>query len=145
MSAILNLADAIVAGLNGHDFSQGFTATREYVPSSDLPALASISVVVVPKAVVIESVTREAESFDCDVDIGIQRKMDISSNVMLDAMVDLTEEIVDFLRMSRLADYPTAGWLSIANEPVFAVEHLDQEHVFTSIVTVKYRILRTKE
>ena len=45
---ILNLADAIVADLNGHSFSQPFTAERGYLPTFELPELGDLKVTVVP-------------------------------------------------------------------------------------------------
>lgn len=44
--------------------------------------------------------------------------------------------------MKRLNDAPEAAWLSLENEPAFASEHLDQQRVFTSVLTVRYRMPR---
>ncbi len=55
---------------------------------------------------------------------------------------DQYEQVADHLRMQRLDGLPEAVWLRIANEPVFAPEHLDQQRVFTSVISVTYRLRR---
>lgn len=142
MSTIINVADAVVASLNAGSFSQEFTAERKYQPVFELLELADLKVSVVPKSVSITTASRNDGYFDCAVDIGVQKKVDVDEPDEIDALVDLVEEIADHLRMSRLDELPEAAWLSIENEPVFAAEHLDQQRTFTSLLTVTYRVRR---
>lgn len=140
MSTILDIADAIVASLNGGRFSQPVDAARRYQPTFELPDLAELKVSVVPKTVTITNATRTDGYFDCAVDIGVQRK--IAADAEIDGLVNLVEELADHLRQKRLDSFPDAAFVSIANEPVFAPEHLDTERVFTSVLTVTYRARR---
>jgi hypothetical protein len=142
VSTVVNVADAVVASLNGGSFSQPVTAERKYVPAVDLADLADLHVTVVPRAVSITTATRDSSYFDCTVDVGIQKKVNPDDLAELDALVNLTQEVVDHLRMRRLESMPYAAWMSIANDPVFAPEHLDQERAFTSVVSVTYRVRR---
>jgi len=140
VSTVTDIADAVVASLNAGTFSQAFTAERKYVPAVDLAELATLHVTVVPRTVAITTATRDSSYFDCTVDVGIQKKVNPDDIAELDALVDLTQEIVDHLRMRRLEAMPYAAWMSIAHDPVFAPEHLDQERAFTSVVSVTYRV-----
>jgi hypothetical protein len=142
VSTVVDIADAVVASLNGATFSQAVSAERKYVPAVDLADLADLHVTVVPRAVAITTATRDSSYFDCSVDVGIQQKVNPDDVAELDALVNLTQEVVDHLRMRRLESMPYAAWMSIANDPVFAPEHLDQERAFTSVVSVTYRVRR---
>jgi len=137
MSTINDVANAIVARLNARGFGQPFTAERKYQPVFDLPELATLRVSVVPKAVSITTASRHDSYFDCTVDVGIQ-----DSPAEIDPLVNLVEEIADHLRLQRLDDLPEAVWMRIENDPVFAPELLDQQRVFTAVLTVTYRVRR---
>ena len=142
MSVLIDIADAVAARLNAGEFSQEFTAERKYQPVFDLPEMAELKVSVVPKSVSITAASRQDSFFDCAVDVGVQKKVDVDNLGELDALMDLVEELVDHLRRNRLEELPEAAWLSIEHEPVFAPEHLNQERVFTSVLTVTYRVRR---
>lgn len=142
MSTLIDIADALVASLNAGLFSQPFKAERKYQPSFELPELQALQVCVVPRSVAIATATRESSYFDCAIDVGVQKKVNPDEPAELDGLMTLVEEIADHLRQHRLEDAPQAAWLSIENEPAFAAEHLDQQRVFTSVLTVNYRVRR---
>ncbi len=142
MSTIVEVADAMVASLNGASFSQPFTAVRSYLPAVELAELKDLHVTVIPKSEAITVATRESDYFEPVIDVGIQKKVDPNDAAQMDAMCDLVQEIIDHLRHRRLEAMPDAAWLSIEHEPVFAPEHLDQERVFTSVLSVTYRLRR---
>ena len=56
--------------------------------------------------------------------------------------MQLVEELVTFLARRRLAATPTAALMEIANDPIYAVEHLDEQRVFTSVITATYRVMQ---
>lgn len=142
MSTTLELADAVVASLNATGFSLPFTAERKYQPVFELADLETVQVGVVPKSLGITTAARNTGYYDVAVDIGVQKKVTVEDDAELDGLMVLVEEIADHLRMKRLDTAPDAAWLSIANEPVFAPEHLEQWRQFTSILTVTYRVRR---
>ncbi len=142
MSTVIDIADAVVASLNLGSFEPPVTAVRKYVPAVELSDLVELSVTVVPKSAEITTATRTSSNFDCTIDIGVQQKVNPEEPTELDALADLAEQIVDHLRLKSLDGFSGAAWLSIANEPVFAPEHLDQQRVFTSVVSVTYRVRR---
>ncbi len=140
MSTILAIADAVVASLNAGAFDPPLGAVRRYQPTFELADLAALQVSVVPRSLEMTNATRATGYFDCAIDIGVQKKLD--GNADIDGLVSLVERIADHLRQKRLVTAPEAAFVSIANEPVVALEHLDQHRAFTSILTVTYRVRR---
>ncbi|MCZ2098829.1 MAG: hypothetical protein LC121_21715 [Anaerolineae bacterium] len=142
MSTINQIADAVVASLNAGSFSIPFTAERKYQPVHELSQLQELRVCVVPKSLAATIATRSDCFFDCAIDIGVQRKVDVDDLEVLDGLMHLVEEIGDHLRFHRLDAFPNAAWLSLENTPIFAPDHLEKERVFTSVLTVTYRVRR---
>lgn len=140
MSTVLDVADAVVASLNGASFSQALTAERAYQPTFDLQEMQSLHVSVVPRSVAIDAASRSGVFLDCTIDVGVQKKINAGTEE-LDGLMRLVQEIVDHLRFRSL-DSVAGKWLRIANDPVFAPEHLDQMRQFTSVISVTYRVAR---
>lgn len=144
MSPLIRLADALVDHLNGGSFSQPLTAVRRYQPVFELAQLQTLQVSVVPKSMSIALADRATDVFELVVDVGVQKAVSPEELSELDALLALTHEIVDTLRGAVLAGFPAANWVAIANEPVFAPEHLEQKRVFTGLITVTYRLRTTR-
>lgn len=140
MSAIVELADAIVARLNSVQFSRPFTAARHYRPLFDLNDLETLQVSVVPKGMTFALESRSSVSVDLALDVGVQKRIDPERQEEIDELVNLVEELGEVLK--RDVDSPAAVWLSLANEPIYAPDHLADRRVFTSVLTVKYRVWR---
>ena len=145
MSLATDIADAVAAELNAAEagtFSIDFTSERRVLPEFDLAELADLKVCIVPKAVTITGSTRAACQYEITVDIGIQKKLgkDLDSDVA--TLGTLVDEIADYLRRRALTQAPYAAWVSITNEPVYAPEHLAEQRVFTSVLTVTYRAVK---
>jgi hypothetical protein len=56
--------------------------------------------------------------------------------------MELVEEIADHVRSHPLAGFPQARCTEVANEPVYAMEHLEEFRQFTSVLTLTYRVWR---
>lgn len=139
---LITLADAVAASLNAGTFSQAFEAVRTYQPVIELSDVPTLQVSVVPRSIAITTAARDSNYFDCAVDVGVQQKVNPDAPGALDELMTLVEELADHLRRQRLEEAPQAAWVSIENEPAFASEHLDQQRVFTSVLTVTYRVRR---
>ena len=142
MAAITDITDAVVNELNdpgAPGFSQEFTAVRQYQPSFELAEMKTLHVTVVPKAVTVEVAGRGLTQHDCSIDIAVQKKFDTTEPAELDPLMALTEQIADHFRHKKLGD---ALWLRTENEPIFAVEHMAEQRLFTSVITVTFRMLR---
>ena len=141
MSVIVDVAEAVKTELNEHEFSQAFTAERHYRPVFDLKDMKDLHVTVVPKGVTLSTAGRDRAQHDVQVDIAVQRKV-TGSNDEADSLMALVDEIADFFRLRRLAEFKDAVWVGTENSPVFAPEHLEQLGQFTSVLTLTFRVLK---
>jgi len=141
MAVVTNIADAVVSELQTGTFSMSFTPRRLYVPKFELTD-AALRVSVVPKAVDIERLNRSNNQEDFSIDVAVQKKLKTAANTEIDALVELTGEIADFLRHKRLAAFPCAIWIRTQNAPIYAPDHLEEWRQFTSLLTFTYRVVR---
>lgn len=143
MSTIATIADAVASHINAGTFAQPVNAVRMYQPAFTLEDLADLRVSVVPRTVGIAAASRDSSTFECVLDVGVQMKLPAQDEQgEIDALLDLVEEITDHLRLKRLPDAPEAAWAGIAHEPVVSSESLEQHRVFTSVLSVTYRVRR---
>ncbi len=148
MALVIDIADAVAGLLNGDDtdFSQAFVAQRKVRPSFELTDLADLRVTVVPKGFEASVASRSLSQYDVQVDIGIQEKLPAGADedAEVAAMCGLVEEVADFLKGKRLAgDGWSAAWVRPAvNDPVYSPEHLAEKRVFTSVLTLTYRVMK---
>ena len=144
MSLPTDIADAVAAELNAAPegtFAQAFTAVRAYVPANDVRDLKDLRVLVVPRSREDAVETRRLARVDVAVDVGVQRRVDPADNAAVDALSDLAEQVLRYLRGRRLAAQEAARWVGAANEPIFYPDHLLEQRVFTSVVRVTYRVM----
>ena len=139
MSKLTNIADAVVAVLNGSGLTPEFTAERTLLPLYDLKALRNLKVSVVPKGRKITQGARVLTIDEIQIDIGIQKK--ISDDSELDGLMKLVEDIAGLFKAERLDGYPNAICIKKENEPIYDPEHLRQFHQFTSVVTLTFKVL----
>ena len=145
MSLVTDIADAVASELNAappDTFSQPVTAERHVLPQFELQDLAELRVTVVPKGVEIGGSTRASSQYDITVDVGIQKKVGKDLDAEVAALGTLVDEVAEHLRRRTLAEAPYAQWVGIRNEPVYAPEHLSEQRVFTSVLTVSYRAMK---
>ena len=140
MSTITAIADAVAAHINAGTFSQPVNAMRMYQPAFTLADLADLHISVVPRTVSIAAASRDSSTFECVIDVGVQKK--IADEAEIDGLLDLTEELADHIRLKRLPDAPDAAWVGIAQDPVVSSEALEQHRTFTSVLSVTYRVRR---
>ena len=140
MPVVVDVADAVVTALNAGSFSQPFTAERAYLPCYELDDIKQLRVTVVPKAIEIQVKDRGTTQDDVAVDIAVQQKLSAADNSEIDGLLTLVQEIADHLRFGQFAAIG-AVWVGTRNEPVFAQEHIDQFRVFTSLLTLTYRVI----
>ena len=151
-SVISLTADAVAAELNAapvQTFEPPFTATRLYRPRFEVEDLADLRVSIVPRGVTVQAATRSAHAYDVQVDVAVQQKLPTpDTEGQVDAFIGsrlaLVQQIGDYLRRRPLllSENQQAIWTGMENRPVYAVEHLDELRVFTSVLTLTYRIHR---
>ena len=148
MALVIDIADAVVGLLNGDDadFSQDFEAQRRVRPNFELTDLADLRVTVVPKGFEASIASRSLSQYDVQVDVGIQKKLPAGADEDAEVaeMCGLVEEVADFLKGKALEG---TGWRAVwaapaKNDPVYSTEHLAEKRVFTSVLTLTYRVMK---
>jgi len=143
VSTIIDIADAVTAELAAGtgDLSQSFTPQRSVLPDFELSDLQDLRVTVVPRAVEITGSSRTMSQHDVQIDVGVQKKLGTDLDTEVAELVGLVEEIAGFLQRRPLSAAPQACWVRTANEPVYAPDHLAEKRLFTSVLTLTYRLL----
>jgi len=139
MALIADIADAVVTALNGHTFSQPFTAARAYRPVFDLKDMTDLHVTVMPKGVELTTAGRGLAQSDVQIDIGVQKKLAVSDNAELDPLLGLVQEIAEFIRAT--GRFGGAAWVKTENTPIYSQEHLGELRQFTSVLTLTLRVM----
>ena len=142
MALAIDIADAVVAELSSGAFSQAITPVRRVLPEYELADLKELRVTVVPASVEIEGASRAVCQHDVRIDIGVQKKLGKNLDAEVAELCGLVEQIGEFLKRRPLAALPYAAWVRSANEPVYAPDHLAEQRVFTSILTITYRAMK---
>ena len=141
MQMTIDLADAVTSQLNQSEIITN--AKRMVLPIHDLSQLRALTVSVVPRGVQVQSITRKLSQYDCQVDIGIQQKLTVPQDQIDTAVKDLSgfvQQIADYLQRQPLTDMPYAIWIKVENEPIYDPDRLANQRVFTSVLTLTYRI-----
>jgi hypothetical protein len=143
MSTISTLADAVAEHINAGTYAQPVSAVRTYQPAFTLEELGELRVSVVPRTTTVSAASRESSTYEHVLDVGVQKKLPAEDDqAAIDELLELTEAIGDRLRHTRLAGFPEAAWAGLALEPVVSSESLEQHRVFTSVLSVTYRVRR---
>ena len=141
VARFVKIAAAVASELNGTSFAMPFTAMRAYRPVFSLPELETLRVTVMPREYKGTPQTRGKDQYDYQIDVAVQKKIDLDTVKEGDALMALVEEIQTHFRGGRLAAYEGAAWVKAANDPAYVPEHIDQRKVFTSVATLTYRVL----
>jgi len=142
---IFDIAKAVVAELNAAPdgtFSQAFTAVFKLVPKHEISELSNLKVTVVPQGYDMKNSSRAATEYDFTIDIGIQKKLttaDVEAECC--GLYPVVDEIIDYLQKRCLTAVPWANQTTMSNAPVVSVDHLDDNRVFSSLVTIGYKAM----
>ena len=132
------LADAVTVAINTGSFSVPVAAQRLLLPEFELADLAQLKVTVVPKSVDITALTRQTMVYEVSIDVGVQKKLSGEVDTELPGLLTLVEEINVFLRKRPISG---AVWTKSSIDPIYAREHLSQSRVFTSVITITYKMV----
>lgn len=138
-SVLVSIAEAVKDGLNTEIV--GLSATRVYKVDIEREELSGRQVYVVPAAERITPISRAANEYEYDIDIGVFRPVaDVSDASLIDAGMDDVESILALfgqggaLRDSRMGG---AAWQAIDNSPAWDPIRLEK-HIFASRVRLTY-------
>lgn len=143
MNIAVAIADAVLAELAGQTWAVPVTGfSRKYVPVLDLRSVDGVQVTVVPRSVQIANADRSRTAHEVAVDVAIQRKVASVNPADCDPLMELSQQMADFLTRLTLPDVPQASWLRIASAPIYLPEHLTAKQMFTAVSTVTYVVHR---
>ena len=135
---IIDVADAIVAALNGLQFAEPFVATRAWNPAYKPSELTTLRVTVVPLAMKDTEIARDSEQQEFEIHVGVQKKLDSTDETtQIDALVGLVQAIRTVLMTWRMEGDPFAVVISAPINPIADRDHLDDLRVFTSVIQLK--------
>ena len=143
MQMTIDLADAVTSQLNQSEIITN--AKRMVLPIHDLSQLRELTISVVPRGVQVQSITRKLSQYDCQVDIGIQQKLTVPQDQVdtaVHGLSRLVQQIGEYLQRQPLTDMPYAIWIKVENVPIYDPDHLANQRVFTSVLTLTYRITK---
>jgi len=130
-------AVAVTEKLNAETWSVAFTAVRTFQVNHKRADLEEIKVSVVPRSATRQIEGRSSVKHIVQVDVGVQQAIDPGSLADCDAMLDLLMEMADAFHMGT---FVCGGVLAICTEvehdPLYVGEHLDQQRVFTGVITL---------
>jgi hypothetical protein len=134
---IIELADAVKALLVPSVGEAGGTVEREYVPRLKLENLEAqgLTVTVVPRTVETARLSRVSIRRDLVIDVAVQKRT--ATTAESDSLVRLADSMADLLwaATSPVASVALLG----VQQTVYSPEHMDQQRVFTSVLTATYR------
>ena len=143
MQMTIDLADEVTSQLNQSEIITN--AKRMVLPIHDLSQLRELTISVVPRGVQVQSITRKLSQYDCQVDIGIQQKLTVPQDQVdtaVHGLSRLVQQIGEYLQRQPLTDMPYAIWIKVENVPIYDPDHLANQRVFTSVLTLTYRITK---
>ena len=144
MALVIDIADAVTAELNAAPagtFDPAITAVRRVLPAFELTDLAALQVSVVPTSLEVAGSTRAMRQHDVTIDIGVQKKLGVDLDTEVAGLCGLVQAIGSFLAKRTLTDAPYACWVRSVIDPIFATDHLAGQRVFTSVLSVTYRMV----
>jgi hypothetical protein len=147
MAVITQIADAVVAALNGATLSQPVTANRYYLPEFDLKDMDTLHVSVVPAELEEEIADRARDRAEYKIHVAVQKR--VSKNdppgldqAAIDGLTTLVQDIDDLFRHKPLAGFTQASWAKTENKPIYDPKHLKDSGQFTSLLVFTFRVMR---
>lgn len=150
VTLLTTLADAVVTLLNGHAFSQAFTAVRVYDAMRPLDTLETLHIDVILGDRKSEPLNRLLQKDDVRVEVAARQVVNqpagsAEETAALDALVVLMEEIDTFLSapaQRRPTNASWAGWQGSELVYPYLPSQLRTSRQFTSLLRLTYLVAR---
>ena len=141
MPTTIDIADAVVFELNQSGLTPAFTAERMMLPKHTNEALSELKVTVVPKAAEMSRLNRSQVGVEVEIDVGVQQRLsDIDAEGT--ELIELVENLIDYMATRSLSQVSGVQWMRTRNAPVYALDHLTKNRLFTSVITLTYMLAR---
>lgn len=141
-SKLIALADAIVIALKEHDFAIEKTVERKMVPKFSTKE-EGLKLLIVPGGANWNLLTRGCLSADDKmIEVGVFKKLgspaeapDFDNDGPI--MLDFIEKLVEFFKANR--KQATFVLMEIKNDPIFALQKLEENHIFLTVLQLTFR------
>lgn len=131
------LQASVATAINGGTWGESFTAQAKYYPVLDLDDLVAMQVSVLGRGIEREVSTRSSVSAVYGIDVVIEQSVSQDGrDARLDVLIGFVSDMMDFLSIKNLGEY---HWLSCVSDPVFSLERLYDQSVFSSVINLSYR------
>jgi len=136
----VSVAAAVRDELAAGTFAIPFSPVRAYMPAYDLKEMDGVRVTVVPRENVMTNLDRSRISNAVGVDIAVQRKLSSVEPAAVDPLMDLMQQIANFVDRRKLSLMASAKWTRQEHRVLYAPEHMRDMRLFTSVLTVTYTV-----
>lgn len=137
MSALDEIADAVVAELNAGTWSQSFDAERVRVAELELRDIDTVRVLVRPVSWTPQQVTRGKSIKNCTIEVAVLVRLPDATVAQADPWVTLLEELVEHFDGLRPDTIPEAYVETSAPDPVYDERHLAERSQFTAVMRLE--------
>lgn len=133
------LRDALAAAT----FPLPIEVNRIYVPTFTMADLANhVQVTVAPAALTRSIASRSQRQIDTAVDVTIHKQVSPLDVPQVDALVDLTDALADFIDSKDFVGTPpTLHWIGTEVQ-TYDLETLHSKNIYTALLTPLYRTIR---
>lgn len=115
---------------------------RAYVPVIELKQPDETKVLVVPREIGREKTTRSQNKFEVLIDVAVLHKFESPDPSVIDPLTDLVERIGAKFDGFRLPLGDGAVCTKVQNKPIFAPDHFERLHQFTSLLTLHFSVFK---
>lgn len=140
-SPIATIADAVATALNGAGtFALPFSAVRIYRPEFNLEDMGTLHVTVIPGNVVRRQIARRLVERLYSVGVLVQRKVTAETNEEIDPLIEVADQIAEYIGPGELANSGGAEWVETEHEPIYDPDHMKEMKLFTNPVIFTFRL-----
>lgn len=136
----IDIAEAAVDALNGHTFSQAFTAARGYLTPEAFMKSTMLKCVVMTVSLESEVDTRQADRETIVFGVALIQKLTNALPATIDPLIELVREVRAFFRDKNLAG---ARVMKRRSQPIYEPDFLQQQNLFVGFIEIECRILVT--
>jgi len=151
-SAIIEVCEEVVTALNTELASQGYdeVATRKYNPIVRLQDLCDLRCVVYPASNASETrMTRGMRDHEYAIQVLVQKKLGTPNTTAwydeIDTLTELVDSLADLFRPAEEIGTSLARCTQVDIDPIFAVEHINDKNLFSSVINLTFMQLRTPD
>ena len=123
-------------------FSQAFTPVRTYVATFTSADLNTLQVTVSPATIERSNLSRTHRQVDRQIAVTVTKRVQGFDVAGIDALVNLVEEIADYLDNRALTTATGMKWFATEVLP-YDEESLHSKHLFAALITLTYRAVQT--